>query len=223
VTVSGHVTYRARIALAPGAVIRVRLEESARHDTAAIVLAESETVTQGEQVPIPFRLDADLSAVEHAARSLRATIEVDGRLRFASTTHTVVPVDRTEEIELVVELAQATAPSLGGTEWTVVELDGVTLELAEGQRAPHLVFDLEEAQVTGSGGVNRITGTFALSESELRFGSLATTLMAGPEDAMARERALLDALARVTSYALEGRALRFLADDDAVVVARLAC
>jgi heat shock protein HslJ len=111
-------------------------------------------------------------------------------------------------------------PSLGETEWTLVELDGAALKLADGQRAPHLVFDLEEAHVTGSGGVNRVMGTFALSETELRFGPLATTLMAGPEDAMVRERALLDALSRVTSYALDGRALTLLADD--TVVARLA-
>ncbi len=34
-------------------------------------------------------------------------------------------------------------------------------------------------------------GTFALSESELRFGPLATTMMAGPEPAMRRERTFL--------------------------------
>jgi heat shock protein HslJ len=69
--------------------------------------------------------------------------------------------------------------------------------------------------------VNRILGTFSLAEDELRFGTLATTLLAGPVEAMARERALLDALARVTSYELEGRSLALLADDE--TVARFTC
>ena len=60
-----------------------------------------------------------------------------------------------------------------------------------------------------------------MSENELRFGPLATTRMAGPEDAMQRERAFLAALERVTSYELDGRTLALLAGDDVVV--RLSC
>ena len=106
---------------------------------------------------------------------------------------------------------------LAYTEWTLVELDGESVEVGESGQAPSLVLDLEEARVTGSGGVNRLTGSFALSEDELRFGPLATTRMAGPDDAMAREHAFLDALARVTSYELDERTLTLLADGDAVV------
>ena len=110
---------------------------------------------------------------------------------------------------------------LAYTEWMLVELGGTPVEVEPDERLPHLVLDLEEAHVSGSGGVNRFTGTFALSEVELRFGPLATTRMAGPEPAMQRERAFLDALGRVTSYSLDGRMLTFLAADQAV--ARLAC
>ena len=63
---------------------------------------------------------------------------------------------------------------LGDTEWTLVADESV----------PSFVLDLEESHVAGTGGVNRLMGTFALSESELRFGPLATTLMAGAERAM---------------------------------------
>lgn len=112
-------------------------------------------------------------------------------------------------------------PALGDTEWTLVELDAEPVAVAEGERAPHLVLDLEESRVTGSGGVNRIMGSFSLSEGELRFGPLASTLMAGRDDAMARERAFLDALGRVTSYELKDRTLALRADD--VVVGRFTC
>jgi len=113
------------------------------------------------------------------------------------------------------------AVTLAYTEWTLVELDGRPVEIAADELAPSLVLDLEEARVTGSGGVNRLTGHFALSGDELRFGTLATTRMAGPEDAMQREAAFLAALERVTSYALDGRTLTLLVDDEAVV--RLSC
>ena len=113
------------------------------------------------------------------------------------------------------------AVTLAYTEWTLVELDGRPIEIGADELAPSLVLDLEEARVTGSGGVNRLTGHFALSADELRFGPLATTRMAGPEDAMQREAAFLTALARVTAYALDGRTLTLLADDKAVV--RLSC
>jgi heat shock protein HslJ len=117
-------------------------------------------------------------------------------------------------------VADADVP-LSYTEWTLVELEGAPVEVAESERAPGLALDLEESRVAGSGGVNRITCTFALAEGELRFGPLATTMMAGPEEAMARERAFVGALARATGYRLEGSALSLLADDE--IVARFAC
>jgi heat shock protein HslJ len=113
------------------------------------------------------------------------------------------------------------AVTLAYTEWTLVELEGEPVEIGADELAPSLVLDLEEARVTGSGGVNRLTGQFALSGDELRFGTLATTRMAGPENAMRREAAFLAALDRVTSYALDGRTLTLLADGEAVV--QLSC
>ncbi len=110
---------------------------------------------------------------------------------------------------------------LSYTEWTLVELGSAPVEADEGGRQPSIALDLEESRIAASGGVNRITGAFALAEDELRFGPLATTLMAGPDEAMARERAFLDALARVTGYRLEGGSLTLLAGDE--VVARFEC
>jgi heat shock protein HslJ len=111
--------------------------------------------------------------------------------------------------------------TLAYTDWTLVELAGEPAEMGADEPPPSLAFDLEESRVSGWSGVNRLTGTFALSEDELRFGPLATTRMAGPEDAMRRERELVAALERVTTYDLDGRALTLLAGDDAVL--RLVC
>jgi heat shock protein HslJ len=111
--------------------------------------------------------------------------------------------------------------TLAYTEWTLVELAGQPVDVREDELAPSLVLDLEESRVAGSGGVSRLMGSFALSEDELRFGPLATTMMAGPEAAMQREREFLAALERVTSYQLDGRSLTLFAGEEAVI--RLSC
>jgi heat shock protein HslJ len=115
----------------------------------------------------------------------------------------------------------AAANWLGGDEWTLMELDGAPLDLAEDERAPFLLLDLEEASVTGSDGCNRLVGSFALAEDELRFGALPTTRMACSEAVMTREQDFLAALARVTAYGLEERSLALLAGDE--VLATLTC
>ena len=111
--------------------------------------------------------------------------------------------------------------TLAYTEWALVELDGEPVEIGPDEIQPTIALDLEESRVSGSSGVNRLTGTFALSESELRFGPLATTRMAGPESSTQREQSFLAALERVTSYELDGRVLTLLAGEDAV--AQLSC
>ena len=111
--------------------------------------------------------------------------------------------------------------TLAYTEWALVELEGGPVEIGPDEIRPTLVLDLEESRVTGSGGCNHLTGTFALSEDELRFGPLATTRMACPEPALEREQAFLAALERVTSYELDDRTLALHAADG--VVARLRC
>jgi heat shock protein HslJ len=111
--------------------------------------------------------------------------------------------------------------TLAYTEWTLVELEGVAVEVGPDEIRPSLVLDLEESRVTGSGGCNRLGRTFALGENELRFGPLMSTRMACPEPAMGREQALLAALGRVTSYELDSRTLTLLAGEEAV--ARLSC
>lgn len=112
------------------------------------------------------------------------------------------------------------ADGLGDVEWTLVELDGLSVEAVEGERV-YLVLDLEESRVAGSGGCNRVSGSFALAADRLRFGALATTRMACPDDVLTRERAFLAHLERVTGYRLEERSLTLLEGDRATV--RLAC
>jgi len=105
-SVSGTVTYRERIALPPDAVVTVQLQDTARADAPALVLAEAVIETMGRQVPIPFSITYDPTSIDPRGRyTLSATITgADGRLRFSNTQ--AYPVitngNPTRDIEIVV-------------------------------------------------------------------------------------------------------------------------
>lgn len=101
--VTGTVTYRERIALPPNAVVQVTLQDISRADASAVVLGEQTITTMGRQVPIPFEIAYDPSAIdERLTYSVRARITVDGQLLFTSTTATlVITRGRPTDVEIV--------------------------------------------------------------------------------------------------------------------------
>jgi heat shock protein HslJ len=64
-------------------------------------------------------------------------------------------------------------------------------------------------RATGSGGCNRMTGSYELSGDRLSLGQMAGTLMACTEG-METERAFLDALGRVKGWRIAGQQLELL-------------
>lgn len=91
-TLTGTVAYRQRIALAPNAVVTVRLLDVSLADAPSVTLAEQTIRPEGRQVPIPFALDYDAARVEARRRYVvRAEIrDADGALLW--TTDTATPV-----------------------------------------------------------------------------------------------------------------------------------
>lgn len=77
-------------------------------------------------------------------------------------------------------------------EWRLVTIAGEAVS-AEADRVPYLVFGAD-GRVSGSSGVNRVFGGYELDGNELRLPALASTLMAGPPEAMALEHRFLVAL-----------------------------
>jgi heat shock protein HslJ len=61
----------------------------------------------------------------------------------------------------------------------------------------------------GSGGCNRLSGSYTLDGERLTFGRAAGTMMAC-RDGMEQERAFLDALSAVTGWRVEGQRLLLL-------------
>lgn len=84
---SGEVYYLPRIALPSDAELSVSLQDVSRADAPAIELARQQGPIAG-QVPLPFSLDYDPTAVQPSHRySVSARIEHRGRLLFITTEH----------------------------------------------------------------------------------------------------------------------------------------
>ena len=81
--------------------------------------------------------------------------------------------------------------------------------VASGQPEPHLILNSMTGRATGSGGCNRMTGSYELSGDRLSLGQMAGTLMACTEG-METERAFLDALGRVKGWRIAGQQLELL-------------
>ncbi|MGE0463921.1 MAG: YbaY family lipoprotein [Vicinamibacterales bacterium] len=94
---TGTVAYRTRQALPAGAVVEVRLVDVSRADAPADVVARQVLVTKGEQVPVPFSVTYAPGSLESGRRyAMQATIAIDNRVRFRSTTLQVVAAGGTD-------------------------------------------------------------------------------------------------------------------------------
>jgi copper homeostasis protein (lipoprotein) len=100
----------------------------------------------------------------------------------------------------------APAVALEGTVWRLVELVGRPMPARpDSARAPGFTLLVDGHKVQGSAGCNRMTGTYQLTGTSLKFGPLATTRMACP--AMDVEQAFLLALDGTTRYEIVGSSL----------------
>lgn len=105
--------------------------------------------------------------------------------------------------------------------WVLTMLYGkpVTVTTASNQREANVVLHSRDQRVTGSGGCNRIMGSYSLDGSKLGFGPMVSSMMACTEG-MDSEREFLDALPRVTAWRIAGVHLELL-DAGGAVIARL--
>jgi len=105
---------------------------------------------------------------------------------------------------------------LAGSEWRPLEIAGETVPGSAG------IFVRFEAKgrMAGSGGCNRIFGSFENDDATVRMGPAASTRRACPPDIMKREQAFLDALTSARLY-LRNQARLTLKDARGTTVLRL--
>lgn len=128
--VTGTVTYRERIALPPGAVVRVTLLDVSLIDQPARVIAEHELRPAG-QVPVAFALAFEPREIAKDRRyALHAVIEdASGAPRWASAAAApVLTQGAPAEVELVLQrLAAAAAPA--GTRVVAYDCDDLAFRV----------------------------------------------------------------------------------------------
>lgn len=223
-TVGGTATYRERIALPPDAVFEAVLQDVSQADAPAVELGRARLEPAGLP-PFKFEIACDDGALRQGRRyAVRASVTQQGRLLF--TTDRLYPVLDGRNAPLTLRLVSAREGAgnrmadspLRGTTWKLVHLDDLPVRAAEGQREAHLVLASEALRVSGSGGCNRITGSFELDGDRLRFGRMASTRMACP-DGMEQEQRFLASLEKVERYRILGNHLEVL-DAAGAVLAR---
>jgi heat shock protein HslJ len=88
--------------------------------------------------------------------------------------------------------------------WSIIALEGVSVEVPAERARPTLIFDAKQKRVSGMAGVNRFSGTYTMEGESLKFGPLLATKMAGPPELNELEIRYLRALERTAMWRLDG-------------------
>ena len=229
--VKGTAAYRERMALPPTAVFDATLEDVSRADAPAEVIGSTRIEHPGNP-PIAFEISYDPGRIQAEHRySVRARITVEGKLFFTTDqSYPVLTGGKGNEVQLLLRRAsgsaagsQGTSPGqeatakLENTYWKLISL-GET-EVPTLPREPQIVLNSETQRVAGSGGCNRVTGSYELTGNQIRFNQMASTMMACPQG-MDTEKAFLNALNQVKTWKITGERLE-LFDAEGHSIAKL--
>jgi len=225
-----EVFYRERIMLPPTATIEVVLEDAAKMDVAAELIAKR---TVPAKVGPPYRVALEYYPSKLHGRGrygVRARIVNDGQLMFTSTqfnpafgadgSHESSPHDLVRVLVSRVAGARKTnATSITSTRWVLEKLRGEPAGLGAGGQTPHITLQGAEPRVSGFAGCNQISGGYTLAGDQLSFGQMAMTKRACPEG-MELEREFAKALEETKSCEVSDDVLQ-LRDEDGAVIAEL--
>lgn len=221
--IEGSVVYRERMLLPPGAEVEVTLQDEAKMDVAAEVIAQQRFIAEGGP-PYEFSLEYNPQKLQESGRyGLRARIESDGKLLFTNDTHISAFGDVAgQPVEILVKRVAGAAPSaapksLIGTNWLLTEIDGAPAPQGAGGRPAELVLLADERRASGYSGCNRFMGEYLQKKDQLSFDKLASTMMACAEG-MELEQQFLSALRAATRYEISGDSLVLVSADERVLL-----
>jgi putative lipoprotein len=212
--VTGTAAYKERIALPPNAVLEVVLEDVSKADVKAEELGRVRIEQLGSP-PFRFEIPYDPARIDPRHRyALRARILADGKLLFINDRSYAVlgDVQRSDVAMLLRRVGGASqtgdAP-LENTYWKLVRLGDGPAIAAEKQHEPYLMFHPASRRVSGSGGCNRLSGSYESDGNRLKFGQTAGTLMACPTG-MDTEKKFLETLGQTGRVRIKGQHLELL-------------
>jgi putative lipoprotein len=227
--IEGNVWYRERMLLPPDSEVSIILEDVARMDVSAELIAVTRFKPQGGP-PYSFTLAYDPAKIHEKGRyALRARIEANGRLIFTSTEH--IPAfdrDPDKPVKILVSQVSSTktkgnAPqskpnaSLTDTYWKLIELRGEPAALGAGERALHMVLNTEGSRVRGFSGCNTFTGTYKVEEDHYQFSQMASTGRACLHG-LEQEQQFLSALKDATRFKISGDSLSLYGADGQLIL-----
>ncbi|MFC1929837.1 YbaY family lipoprotein [Chloroflexota bacterium] len=110
--VTGTITYREKIALPAGAIVEIKLLDISKQGAPAVAIGEQVITTTGQQVPFSFEIKYNPATIDSRyTYAVRATITVDGKLRFTSdTTYPVITRGNPSTVEMVLKSVATPSP-----------------------------------------------------------------------------------------------------------------
>jgi putative lipoprotein len=228
-TVTGVATCRERIAMPKDAVFEATLADVSKMDASAETIGTAVMENPGNP-PYHFSITYDpRRIVESHSYAVRATIKIGDELAFTSdTTYPVITRGNGKEVNILLKSAggRRTATeggnahgkiSLEDTTWRATRVNDKDVVANENKRFPYIVLQSADHRAAGSGGCNRITGTYSVEKQTVHFGPMASTMMACPSG-MDTEKDFLQALDQAHSWKIQGSELELYGEDGALVI-----
>ena len=137
------------------------------------------------------------------------------RLSFQLSRATLVAATTLLAVAAACASLGRSSAGLESRDWRLVELRGQPAAPSTGMRPAHLRFAADSMRVGGSGGCNRIAGTYAHSGDRLAFGPIISTRMACADTRLNRQETdFLAALQATNRYEITGDTLVLARDGE---------
>ena len=155
--------------------------------------------------------------------------EVVSGTATSDTSYPVITRGNGKEVNILLKSASGRAApvatgesggdvQLENTTWNLRRLGDKEEKASGGERVPYIFLDPSGDRLSGSGGCNRLSGTYQVDKQTIRFGPTALTMMACPKG-MDREKDFMEALGRTRSWKIRGEKLE-LYDEEGKSLAR---
>ena len=207
--------YRERIALPPGAVLRVALADAGASGDERQTIA---TVTLlNPHVPVSMSLAYEPSNIDkNHLYVVSARIALNGELWFATDTaaKVITHANPTHVELLMMRVTPGSPANIEDRRWTLSAMGG---HVFTGENLPYI--ELRAGHLSGSGGCNRIAGGYKIEANALAFTTAASTMMMCiHEEVMQTEDAFFKALQHVRFWSVTGDRLVLLDGDHKAVM-----
>ena len=101
---------------------------------------------------------------------------------------------------------------LENTTWNLMRLGDKEEKADKSERTPYIFLEPNGNRLSGSGGCNRLSGTYQVDKQTVRFGPTALTMMACPKG-MDREKDFMEALGLTRTWKIRGEELELYGED----------